>query len=173
MKAHGGAVTVTSEPGKGSTFSLYFPAAVSVETGAPAKVALIGTRLMGAGRHILYLDDEEPLVFLVTRMLERQGYRVSGFTRADEALAAVRADPGQFDLVVSDLNMPGASGLDVAREVKRLRPDLPVVLASGYITDELRAKAPEAGVRELIYKPNTVDELCAVVGRLAGPPIPG
>ncbi len=69
---------------------------------------------------------------------------------------------------MTDLNMPGMSGLEVARELARLRPDLPVVLASGYITEELRALAPEAGVRQLMYKPNTVDELCAVVQRLVG-----
>ena len=109
-------------------------------------------------------------MFLMTRTLERQGYRVSGYTRPEEALAAVRADPGQFDLVVTDLNMPGISGLDVARELTRLRPDLPVVLASGYITEGLRAQSLQVGVRQLIYKPNTVGELCATVEHLAGAP---
>ena len=66
--------------------------------------------------------------------------------------------------------MSGLSGLNVARQLARLRPDLPVVLASGYITDELRAKAPQAGVRELIYKPNTVGELCEAVQRLMNAP---
>jgi len=72
--------------------------------------------------------------------------------------------------VVTDRNMPGISGLEVARELSRLRPELPVVLASGYITEELRAHALQAGVRQLIYKPNTVEELCDVVQRLAGEP---
>ncbi len=119
---------------------------------------------------MLYLDDEESLVFLVTRTLKRLGHRVSGYTQAAAALAAVRADPSQFDLVVTDLNMPGMSGLEVARELSRLRPDLPVVLTSGYITEELREQALEARVRQLIYKPNTVEELCDVVQRLAGEP---
>ena len=97
------------------------------------------------GQHVLYLDDEEPLVFLASRVLKRLGYRVSGYTRPEEALAAVRADPGQFDLVVTDLNMPRISGLEVAGELLRLRPALPVVLASGYITEELRAAAFRGG----------------------------
>ena len=170
VKAHGGAITVASHPGEGTTFSLYFPAAKETEAAASAERPALGPATEAGGRHVLYLDDEESLVFLVSRMLRRLGYRVSGYTRADEALAAVRADPGQFDLVVTDLNMPGMSGLDVAREVARVRPGLPVILASGYISEELRKQAPEAGVRQLIYKPNTVEELCDAVRRLASGP---
>ncbi len=170
VKAHGGAITVTSQPGSGTTFSLYFPAAEAPEQPAAPEVAAPKPLPAAGGQHVLYLDDEEGLVSLVTRLLELLGYRVSGYTRPEEALAAVRADPGQFDLVVTDLNMPGMSGLDVARALSRLRPDLPVVLVSGYITDELRGAALEAGVRELIYKPNTFEELGEVVQRLAGEP---
>lgn len=68
---------------------------------------------------------------------------------------------------VTDYNMPGISGLEVAKALKEIRADLPVVLASGYITAELRAEAPAAGVRELIHKPNTVDDLCEAVARWA------
>ena len=78
----------------------------------------------------------------------------------------MRADPGGFDLVVSDYNVPGMSGLDVARELSRIRPDLPVAVTSGYITDELRERAPQSGVRHLIYETDTVGELCEVVRRL-------
>ncbi|MFI5365423.1 MAG: PAS domain S-box protein [Candidatus Binatia bacterium] len=170
MKAHDGAVTVASQPGSGTTFHLYFPAAAAPQPpAAPEPIAVEPVPAAGV-QHVLYLDDEESLVFLVTRTLERLGYRVSGYTQAEAALAAVRADPTQFDLVVTDLNMPGISGLEVARELSRLRPELPVVLASGYITEELRAHALQAGVRQLIYKPNTVEELCDVVQRLAGEP---
>ncbi|MCX7142704.1 MAG: response regulator, partial [Proteobacteria bacterium] len=168
VEAHQGSIEVESRPGEGSAFSVYFPAievpaqAVAI-AGAPPEAAPI----QGSGKHILYVDDEEGLVYLIKRLLERQGYRVSGFTDPEEALAAVRADPGGFDLVVTDYNMPGMSGLGVAQALKEMRPDLPVLLASGYITEELRAKAPVAGIRELIYKPNTVDELCAAVARFA------
>jgi two-component system cell cycle sensor histidine kinase/response regulator CckA len=79
----------------------------------------------------------------------------------------VRADPAQFDLVVTDYNMPYLTGLELASALKDIRPDLPVVLASGYITEALRAKAPAAGIRELIYKPNTVDDLCEAIVRYA------
>ena len=116
---------------------------------------------------MLYVDDEEAIIFLMKRLLERQGFRVSGFTNPREALAAAQANPDQFDLVVTDFNMPGMSGLAVASALREIRSDLPVVLASGYITEDLRQKAPAAGVRELIYKPNTVDDLCEAVARYA------
>lgn len=106
----------------------------------------------------------------------RDGHRVpvlvSGFTRADEALAALRADPLAYDLVVTDLNMPGASGLHVASQVRAIRADLPVAMASGYITDDLRERAARVGVREVIYKPNTVEELCETIDRLSREPEP-
>jgi CheY-like chemotaxis protein len=167
VEEHGASIQVRSIPGEGSTFLVYFPAAnnfaqVLQTCTPPAEPA------HGQGRHVLYVDDDESVVFLMTRLLERRGYRVSGYTDAQAALAAARADPDQFDLAVTDYNMPGISGLEVARELKRIRPDLPIALASGYITDELRQTAPAVGVSELIYKPNTAEELCEAVARLVG-----
>jgi len=167
MQTHEGVVRVESAPGRGTTVHLYFPA-----TAAPARSATPAEPFTvppsGSGQHVLYLDDEEALVMLVTQLLQRTGYRASGYTHAEKALAAVRADPYRFDLVVTDYNMPGMSGADVADELARIRPDLPVVITSGYITDELRQRAERAGVRHLIYKPNTVEELCEAVRNLTG-----
>jgi CheY-like chemotaxis protein len=114
---------------------------------------------------VLYLDDEEPLVKLTSRLLTRLGFRVTGFTRAEDALEAVRRAPHDFDLALTDFNMPVMSGLQVAELLKSIRADLPVLLVSGYVTDELRDNAARAGVRQVIYKPNTVDELCNAVYR--------
>jgi CheY-like chemotaxis protein len=166
---HGASIRVRSIPGEGSTFRIYFPQAQASAQHSPA-AAVRHAPAHGHGKHILYIDDDEAIVFLMTRLLERQGYRVSGYTEAQAALSAVRTDPGQFDLAVTDYNMPGMSGLDVARALKEIRADLPVALASGYITDELRQEAPAAGVSELIYKPNTAEDLCEAVARLAGVP---
>ena len=114
--------------------------------------------------HVLYLDDDEPLVLLTTHVLMRMGYLATGLTDAESAVAAVRADPLQFDLVVTDYRMPAMSGLDVAREVHRIRPDLPVVLVSGYVTETLRDQARSAGVLQLLSKPSTVEELAKAIG---------
>ena len=160
VQAHHGAIAVQSAVGKGTTFDLYFPL---VE--APAQVAVQSPQpvVQGAGKRILYVDDDTAMTHLVCRMLERCGYKVSGYEQAEEALAAVRADPSAFDLVVTDYNMPKLSGMDVARELARIRVDLPVMLISGYVTDELREAARQVGVRHIVYKPNTVRELCETI----------
>jgi len=86
-------------------------------------------------------------------------------------LAALAADPDDFDLVVTDFNMPKASGLDVARAIAQIRPALPVVITTGYISEALRDGARRAGVRELLYKPNSVEELAASISRLLVQPV--
>ncbi len=164
MRSHGGAVVVESEPGRGSTFHLYFPA--STEPAAATVAAPPAADIHGHGEHILYLDDEEPLVYLAVRFLERLGYRVTGYTRASEALDAFRADAQSFDLIITDFNMPGMSGMDVAQQLISIRPDAPVVLSSGYLRPAEIEKARSLGVREVILKPNTVEELGPLVQRL-------
>ena len=182
LQEHQASLAVHSTVGQGTSFLIYFPAAnaeLLTNTVEPQRQK-VSRRLRdasqghehsaplldGRGMRILYLDDDESLVLLTTRLLERQGYRVSGHTDARAALAELAACAGQFDLVISDYNMPVMSGLEVAQAMLLIRPDLPVVLTSGYITEELRASAPAAGVRELIYKPSTVEELGDVVMRL-------
>lgn len=169
MQAHEGAILAHSELGKGSRFELYFPHVQSV---ADALVATEKARPAseGRGQHILYIDDDEAQVFLIKRMLERWGYRVSAYLEQREALDALLAGPVRFDLVVTDFNMPGISGLEIARAIRDARPDLPVIVVSGYITDDLRAQAAHAGVRELISKSQEVEELRDVVQRLVPPP---
>jgi CheY-like chemotaxis protein len=165
MRAHLGAVNVRSRPGSGSQFTLLFP--VSDAPMLPLvplpSVADIG---MGAGQRVMYVDDDEALVFLVKRVLTRKGYQVTTFTDPRQAIASLRQNARGCDLLVTDYNMPGYSGVDLLRDVKKLRPDLPVALASGYVTPEIERDALAAGARALIHKPNDVDELCATVQTL-------
>ena len=166
VQAHEASIRVETTPGTGTLFRVYFPA---FERAAPLPTlpeALVPPE-KGHGERVLYVDDEEAIVLLTKRLLERHGYRVTGYSNPRAALAAVQADPEQFDLVVTDYNMPGLSGLELAVALKALRPALPVLMISGYITEELQHKAPAAGVRELIYKPDTVEALCRAVDRAA------
>lgn len=190
-KSHDGEIVVHSSPGRGATFSLFLPVAVAgaerppprasgnlpppqQAAGASASPAAFPRR---AGRRILLVDDDESLLYLATRLLERQGFEVSDFPSGEDALAALRADPSGFDLLVSDYNMPGMSGLDLARKARALRADLPVVVVSGFIDEKLREQAGAAGVWELVFKADTVEDFCDALQRLArsvgGAPKPG
>lgn len=114
-------------------------------------------------RCILYLDDEEPLVFLVSRLLRRLGFEPRGFTLATEALQAFRSDPTQFVLVLTDLSMPGASGLDFAQEVLASSPDMRVAILTGHADAADVTRATILGVRAIVRKPLSVDELGPIV----------
>ncbi len=121
--------------------------------------------------HILYLDDDDTLVFLVRRLLERRGYRVTGVCAQQEAIEAVRAQPNAFSLLMTDYNMPGMSGIEVARKVLAINPSLPVAVASGYISDELRAEAKAVGVTEVVFKTDAIEAFCEIVARLVAPKV--
>jgi len=106
------------------------------------------------------------MVVMVERLLQRSGYRVSAYHDAHQAIEAVRHNPHDFDFVVTDFNMPDCSGLEVANELAGIRPELPVVISSGYITEELRGQARSAGVRGLLEKENTFEELGKLVAQI-------
>jgi PAS domain S-box-containing protein len=163
VKSHDGAITVDSTAGEGATFRVFLPAVDGAA--APAEAAPAAAP-RGRGQRILYLDDEAALVQLATRLLGRLGYEVEGFTRPADALTAFAADPARFDIVISDMNMPTASGLSVAADMLRLRPTVPVALISGFVTEELTARAEALGVRGVIYKPNLVRDLGTTIARL-------
>jgi len=165
VKTHAGAITMESAPGMGTRVDVYLPAAAAPLEAVPLAKAL-PTPVDRQGRHVLYVDDEESLLLLVARMLKRLNYRVSTAAHGAAALAAVRANPGDFDLVVTDFNMPGLSGLQLAQELQRMRPQLPVVISSGFIDAALTTGARAAGVREVFYKQNTVEALCSKIHQL-------
>jgi PAS domain S-box-containing protein len=165
MRAHMGSIQVQSTPNEGSEFRLYFPVSntpvVTKDAHAPTP-----NNITGAGQRVMYVDDDEALVFLVKRVLSRKGFSVITFTSPREAVEALRANPMSIDLLVTDFNMPGYSGIELLRDAQCIRPDLPVALASGYVTPDIERDALAAGARALIHKPNDVDELCQTVQEL-------
>jgi two-component system, cell cycle sensor histidine kinase and response regulator CckA len=168
MRTHMGTVDVQSTPGQGTTFTLYFPIAESTPepvVAEPPKPKAV----QASGQHLMYVDDDEALVFLIQRALKRKGFAVTTFTDPRLAVATLRENPQAFDLLVTDYNMPGYSGLELLREVREIRPELPVALASGYVTTEIEHSAMAAGARALIYKPNDVDEMCQTLQGLLKP----
>ncbi len=163
MQNHNGAVAVDSTPGQGTSFHLYFPAAVHDIAAVCADVD--APRPLVTPRRVLYVDDEPSLLAVATRMLTRRGHTVTGFQQPAEALAAFDAHPDAYDLVVTDLAMPQMSGLDLARRLRAIRPDIPMVMFTGYLLPADEAAARDAGVREVVVKAGSVLELAAAVER--------
>jgi CheY-like chemotaxis protein len=168
VTAHGGRIAVDSRPNEGTTFQIWLPlvADAPMPQPAPEPPAADDAPQRGRGQHVLYLDDYPAMVFMVKAMLEAQGYRVSGFEDPALALEWLRAHPGTCDLVVTDYNMPGVSGLELAAQIRQLQPALPLILASGYITDDLLEGAAALGVEHVFDKPRGIEELCALVGQV-------
>ncbi len=171
LREHDASLRVRSAPGQGTTFTVWLPAMADSEAlpepaGESAAVASKLASEASNGSHILYVDDDQSMGFLVQRWLERNGYRVTICSSAEQALEQLESSGSAFTLCITDYNMPGMSGLMLARQVKARWPLLPMAIASGYISDELRQQAPEAGVDELVYKPDTVEELCRTIERL-------
>ncbi len=115
---------------------------------------------------MLVIDDEEPLVRIATRTLEELGYVPVGFTSSHAALAAFRADPQRFDVVVTDERMPGISGSALIREIRGIRDEIPVVLMSGYVSDAVARQAREVGAEEVLRKPLSARELATSLARV-------
>ncbi len=156
MRTHEGAIDLDSEPGRGTTVSCFFPALV-----APAAAERPDEEEAppGHGERILLVEDEPTLAKMSERRLAAMNYRVTIDTDAPRALETFRARPGDFDLVISDYLMPRMVGLDFARAVHNIRPDLPIILLTGYIEELPDETIRAAGVRRLVTKPATIQEL--------------
>ncbi len=163
IQSHGGAIIVNSAVGVGTTIDLYLPAAAADEI--PAIRPELAQLVRGNGERILVIDDQ-PEVLRAHRLgLERLGYQPEAFAEAALALARFHESPDRFDLVLTDYNMPGLNGLEVARKVLACRARTPVLLISGFITEDLKLTAAKAGVRQVVRKPAPLGDLGEAVFR--------
>jgi CheY-like chemotaxis protein len=159
----GGAIDVKSAPGQGTTFTIYGPL---VEVALVAADDTAARPPRGNGERVLLVDDEAPLLAATAEVLSRLGYEAVSFSDGHAALAAFEAAPGRFDVVVTDEVMPGLTGTGLASVLRRQRPDLPIVLVSGYSGPLLTQQAFAAGVSELLTKPLQSREIATTLARV-------
>jgi CheY-like chemotaxis protein len=164
VKSYRGGITVSSEVGRGSTFDVYFP---RVEI--PKEVAAAGAQeSLPSGGHerILLVDDEHAVAEIIQGMLNILGYRTSARTSSIEALELFRAKPDQFDLVITDMTMPNMTGDKLTGKLLEIRPDIPIILCTGYSEYITKEKGESIGIRELLLKPLAMKELAQAVRRV-------
>lgn len=162
VKGYKGAVFVESQPGQGATFQVYFPSTPAHEV-APSPAVKVSS---GKNEGLLLVDDDESVLRGLKTALERIGYRVTATTRSPEALEIFRAHPQDFDLVLTDQSMPDRTGLELAGEMLKIRPDIPVILFTGFSEGVGEKEAKEAGIREFILKPIHTAEIAEVIRKV-------
>jgi CheY-like chemotaxis protein len=162
VKSHGGAITVSSEPGKGTAFHVYLRSLAFGEASRPETLVAISR----GSERILLVDDEEALVTAVKTMLEHLGYKVTATTSSRDALDLFRQRSDHFDLVITDQTMPNMTGQDLAKEVMRIRPDVPIILCTGFSEKVSRDEAMDAGIQALLMKPCAIGDIANTVRKV-------
>ncbi len=159
VTSHGGTISVYSEVGAGTTFHVYLPRA-EIDLSEPSSSL---ETVRGGHERVLVVDDEVALVRLLERTLRQLGYEVAAVTRAEEGLAAFRADPDGFDLVITDQTMPRMTGAELAVEIKKVRPELPIIVTTGHTGEPLKEQLLHAGMAAILPKPATFADVARVV----------
>lgn len=121
------------------------------------------------GRSILLVDDEPSFLDLAKRFLERYGHRVTSFLQPEAALESFREKPKRFDLIISDVNMPGLSGFDLAKAIQTIRPDAPIILTSGVVRSDDLLRAQQSGIQRIVTKPDTIEAFVEMIQEMLKP----
>ena len=161
VKNHGGVISVRSAPNEGTTFDIYFP-----QVDADISAALTGgkeTESTSYAAKILLVDDEEMLIRVGKGILKKLGHTVTAFSNSQDALDYFRKDPLVFDLLLTDQMMPGLTGLELAKQCLALRPDLPVILATGYSEAISKEQAQAQGISAILWKPVTINTMAETI----------
>jgi len=165
IKSLKGAVVVESEVGVGTEIKLYLPV---TEVDSNSEDHVIAGSLPGGNERICYVDDDEAVALVNSRILENLGYAVTTFTSSRLAYETVAEDPGAFDLVMTDMAMPELTGDVLAEKILSINGDLPIILCTGYSERIDERKAAEIGIRELVLKPLTKLDLALTVRKVLG-----
>ncbi len=167
VRQSGGQAKIQSQPGQGTSVTLYFPRLNSAAS-SPAQPRRESHGPLPGTEHILFVDDEEAILIFVKKALERIGYRVTALSDSVSAYALFESDPSRFDIVVTDRSMPRLPGEELARKIKNLRPGVPVVLCSGYCeiatADRLRA----GEIQAVLPKPFDAEQLSWTIRSVLG-----
>ncbi len=162
IKSHDGMITVTSNPGDGTVFNLYFPAI----PGTTKKESIHTLPLPTGNERILVVDDDEEIVLMTARILNNLGYQTTPETDSLKALELFSSQPDSFDLVITDQTMPGITGDQLAKKLMRIRPNLPIILCTGYSSRMNTAKADFMGISAFLMKPVNSAQYAATIRQL-------
>ncbi|MCP3891495.1 MAG: response regulator [Desulfobulbaceae bacterium] len=162
VKSYGGFISLHSEPGEGTVFHVFLPV---IEKEILPEIEDLEPTPVGKER-ILFIDDEEILAEMGKSMLERLGYHVTVRNNSIEALETFQNQPELFDLVITDQTMPGMTGADIARRMMQIRPDIPIILCTGYSTVTSEEKAKSMGIKEFALKPLSKKDIAVLIRKV-------
>jgi CheY-like chemotaxis protein len=167
VKLHRGGIQVDSTPGQGTVFRIFFPSLEKVDAEESESICSSpASSIVGGSESLLLVDDEELFVDMTRRSLKILGYRVTSAEGSIQALELIRKNSDTFDLVISDQTMPEMTGLELARKIHQWRPELPVLLCTGF-SDAITAESQrEAGVERVLMKPVTRQEMAAAIRKV-------